>query len=214
MSRWREGLLLAGACLALVSGAAPAEKKKTRENPAHEELRTLRKELVEAVNKNDLDALLTHLDRDVVVTWQNGEVSRGPAQVRDYYNRMMKGPDRIVESVEIDPTVEELTHLYGNTGVAFGHSKDHFRLTDGKEFTIVTQWSATAVKKNGKWLIANFHASANVFDNPILWIAVKRTLFWTGVVALPVGLLLGFLASMFLRRKRGGTHAPGTPNPA
>ena len=102
---------------AVTEQAPPAQ-----EDPAHNELRALKKELTDAVNAKDLDALLALLDENVVVTWQNGEVSHGPEQVRAYYDRMMKGPQRIVDSVTINPTVDELTHLYGNTGVAFGSS--------------------------------------------------------------------------------------------
>ena len=136
-----------------------------------------------AVNQNDLDALLPLLDKNVIVTWMNGEVSRGPEGVRAYYDRMMKGDKRIVESVTINPEVDELTHLYGDTGVAFGSSRDHFKLTDGRDFEVLSRSSATLVLADGKWRIANFHASANVFDNPILWIAVKQTALWVGIGA-------------------------------
>ncbi len=37
-------------------------------------INSLRSELVDSFNKGDLDRLLSHLDPDVVVTWQNGEV--------------------------------------------------------------------------------------------------------------------------------------------
>ena len=139
-------LVVAVGCLALAPARAQ-EGKPAAEDPAHEELRALRKELVEAVNKNDLERLLGHLDQNVIVTWLNGEVSRKPEQVRAYYDRMMKGPDRIVDSISIDPTVDELTYLYGNTGVAYGSSRDHFKLTDGRDFVVPTRWSATLFKK-------------------------------------------------------------------
>jgi ketosteroid isomerase-like protein len=178
------------------------ETKAPKEDPSHEELRELRKHLTDAINRNDLDALLQYLDDDVVVTWQNAEVSRKPAGVRAYYERMMHGPNRIVESIHIDPTVDELTHLYGDTGIAFGSSHDHFKLTDGMDFEVDTRWSAAVVKKNGKWLIASFHASTNMFDNPILRIAIRKVAIWTALVAGVSGLLVGFLGGRVLKRKR------------
>jgi ketosteroid isomerase-like protein len=196
----RMPLVVAVACF-LLAPANGQEGKPAAEDPAHEELRALRRELVEAVNKSDLEGLLGHLDPSVIVTWLNGEVSRNPEEVRAYYDRMMKGPRPIVKSITIDPTVEELTHLYGNTGVAYGHSKDHFQLTDGQDFVVPTRWSATVVKKDGKWLIANFHASTDMFDNPVLTLAVKRTALWAAVIAGVVGLILGGIGGWFLRRR-------------
>jgi ketosteroid isomerase-like protein len=198
-------LLLALAAGGSLAPLAAQEAKKAKEHPAHEELRALRREVEDAVNKNDLDRLLTYLDEDVVVTWQNGEVSRKPAGVRAYYDRMMKGPNRRVESITIKPVVDDLTHLYGATGVAFGSSEDHFKLTDGKDFVLTTRWSATVVKKNGKWLIANFHASADVFDNPILSYAIRRTLLLTALAAVPVGLVLGLVLAWLFRRRKPAT---------
>jgi ketosteroid isomerase-like protein len=185
----------------LVLAAAVAADQPAKEDPAHEELRALKKELTEAVNSQKLETLLALLDNDVVVTWQNGEVSRGPEQVRAYYNRMMKGDQRVVDSIHIDPTVDELTHLYGNTGVTFGSSKDHFKLTDGRDFEVLTRWSGTLVKKNDRWKVASFHASTNMFDNPVLWIAVKRVAIWSGVLAGLLGLVVGFGVSWLLRKR-------------
>jgi uncharacterized protein (TIGR02246 family) len=187
---------------ALTPAAAQDKSDPNKEHPAHQELRAMRDALIEVVNKHDLDRLLTFLDDDVVVTWQNGEVSRGPKEVRAYYERMMQGPNRVVESVTIAPHVDTLTHLYGdNAGVAHGSSKDHFKLTDGRDLDLDTRWSATVVKKDGQWKIASFHASTNMFDNPVLWIAVRRSMWWIGIAAVLAGLLLGFIAARLLRRR-------------
>jgi ketosteroid isomerase-like protein len=184
--------------------------KPAKEDPAHEQLRTLRREVTDAVNKNDLDRLLTHLDKDVVVTWMNAEVSRGPDGVRAYYDKMTKGPDRVVESVTINPEVDELTHLYGDTGIASGSSQDHFKLADGRDFVVPTRWSGTLVRKDGRWLIAEFHASTNLFDNPVLHIAIRKTATWVGCGAAVAGLLVGFVVARLLRRRSpaGGGGVP------
>jgi uncharacterized protein (TIGR02246 family) len=194
--------LIIGLCVGVTSLLAQEPKKEDKkEDPAHEQLRTLRRQLVDAVNKNDLDALLALVDKNVVVTWMNGEVSRGPDGIRAYYDKMMKGDKRIVQSIQINPEVDELTHLYGDTGVAFGSSRDHFKLTDGRDFEILTRWSATLTRADGKWRLANFHASANVFDNPILSIAIKQTALWTGIGAVVVGLVVGVILGRFLRKR-------------
>jgi ketosteroid isomerase-like protein len=199
-------MLLAVVCAFAVSARAQEADAPTPEDPAHQELRELRDQVVDAINDHDVDRLLTYLADDVIVTWQNGEVSRTPAGVRAYYDKMMLDDDPIVAEMTTDPVPAELTHLYGDTGVSQGSSEDRFVLTDGREFTVNTMWTATLVRSNGVWKIASFHASANMFDNPILWIAVRRTAIWTCVAAGLVGILVGALV-VYLMRRRSPGHA-------
>lgn len=188
--------------VAPVSGQPPVETEPAaQEDPAHEELRELRRRLVDAVNTNDMAKLMALLDDDVVVTFMNNEVARGPQGVKDYYDRMMTGEDRVVETYSTDATVDELTHLYGDTGVAFGSSRDQFRLTDGRDFQTATRWTATLVRKDGDWKVAAFHASANMFDNPVLSIAIRRTAAWAGGIAGVVGLVIGFGLAWIVKRR-------------
>jgi ketosteroid isomerase-like protein len=205
MNRFR-AVLLTIVCAFAASARGQEGKVPTPEDPAHQELREFRNQVVDAINEHDVDRLLTYLADDVIVTWQNAEVSRTPAGVRAYYDKMMLGDDPIVAEMTTDPVPTELTHLYGDTGVSQGSSEDHFVLTDGREFTVNTLWTATLVRSNGAWKIAGFHASANMFDNPILWIAVRRTAIWTGVAAGLVGILVGALI-VYALRKRVPRHA-------
>jgi uncharacterized protein (TIGR02246 family) len=178
------------------------EGKPPPQDPAHEELRTLRREMVAAINQNDIDALLTHLDKDIVVTWMDGRVSRGPQGVREYLEQMTKGENRKVNSYKTEAEVDDLTHLYGDTGIATGHSRDAFVLTDGRDFVVNTRWTATLVKKDGSWKLASFHASTGMFDNPLLDLAVRQTALWTGGIAGVVGLVVGIVLTWSLRRRR------------
>jgi hypothetical protein len=58
------------------------------------------------------------------------------------------------------------------------------------------------VKEDGRWQIAGLHVSANLFNNPILDMAIKKTAWWAGGGALVVGLLLGIVIGRMLGRKR------------
>lgn len=173
------------------------------EDPRHEELRALRREVVDASNRGHIDAVLALLDENVVVTWLNGEVSRGPAGVREYLVRMTEGPDRVVDRFETNPQADALTELYGDVGIAYGHSNDLFVLTDGREFVVPTRWSAAVVRNDdGGWKIASFHASTNMFENPILE-AHRRAWTWVAAAAFVVGAVLtGVLAWVMRRRSR------------
>jgi hypothetical protein len=165
------------------------------------EIAAMRNALVEAFNKGDLDKVLAHVHPEIVATWANAEVSHGHAGIRAYYNKMMSGPDKRVESLRIDPKVDG-RKLYGaNVLISFGSLNDEFHLTDGSKFNMNSRFSSLLVKENGKWLIKGFHSSGNLFDNPVLSIYVKKTALWTGVIAGVLGLVLGILLMAVLRRK-------------
>ena len=169
------------------------------ENPAHQELRQLRNGLLEAMNKGDLEGTLKFLHTNCVITWHNAEVSRGREGMRAYYNRVMTGPNKIVESFTCSLKVDELTILYGdNMGVCFGSSDEHFKLATGKDLDVKGRWTATLVKEDGRWLIASLHASTNLFDNVMLDLA-KKTAEIAAVICLIVGLTIGWLVGR--RRK-------------
>jgi len=193
-------------CLAvLFLLAVPASAgAQQAEDPAHAQLRALRDDLVDAMNKRDVDRLLSHLHPDVVVTWQNAEVSRKPEGVRAYISRMLDGPNSVVESFTTAPTVDELTVLYGgDAGVAFGSSRDSFRLRSGQSFELTSRWTATVVNEGGSWKIAAFHSSAGLFDNPLL-AAAQRWAMTASIVALIAGFGIGFLISRIGQRRQRG----------
>ena len=82
-------------------------------------------------------------------------------------------------------------------GVAFGSTKDAFKLTNGMELALSSKWTATVVKENGQWLVSAFHISGNLFDNPLLEMQQKKAkLFGYG------GLFLGALVMMIVIRLR------------
>lgn len=188
-------LLVAG-MLAMTANAVTAQPV---EDPAHAELRALRDGLVDAVNKKDVEALLRHLHPDVVVTWQNAEVSRKPEGVRAYLVRMLQGTDRMVDDFSTNVAVDELTILHGgDTGISFGSSRDHFKLRSGQSFDLNSRWSATVVRHDGRWVVGAFHASVNLFDNPLL-VGSQRLALGGSIGALIVGIVLGYL----MGRRRG-----------
>ena len=121
------------------------------EEAIHNELRAVKDALVAAINESDVDAILEHVHDNVVFTGMNGEVTRGRDELRAFFERMMAGPDRILESLTIDVTVDALTILYGgDTGVVYGNSVDNYKLTSGLEFDVTTRWSSTLVKEGDR----------------------------------------------------------------
>jgi len=158
--------------------------------------------VIEAYRKNDIEGILTFCHPNVVVTWQNGEVSKGPGEIRDYINKMMSGPNSVVKELKAEPTVDDKSIIYhDNTAFAYGKMNDEYLLRDGMNFKLNSRWSATLVKEGDRWLIAGFHASANVFDNEILHMALKKVTWWAGGVSLVIGLIAGLIIARLLSRR-------------
>ncbi|WP_375771103.1 SgcJ/EcaC family oxidoreductase [Archangium gephyra] len=178
------------------SGAGAAELEAT-----HQALRTIKSDMEQALNAQDLDKLLSHVHPDVVFTTMNNDVRVGKDAIRAYYDKMMKGPDRVVEKLTAKFEVDALTRLYGNTGVAQGSSADHYVLTDGTDITVNSRWTCTLVKEGDRWLIAAFHYSTNVFDNPVLDM-VKRSALTYGGIAVVAMLLAGIVIGRFTARRK------------
>jgi ketosteroid isomerase-like protein len=184
------------------AGASPEATAPSAPDEAalHDELRQLRQAMVEALNGGDVEEMLKHLHRNVIFTAMNAEVCRGPEQVRAYFDRMMKGPGRVVESIRVDPQADALSDLYGGqVAVAYGSSRDDYRLTNGLTMQVNSRWTCSLVREGGRWLITGFHSSASVFDNPVLARA-KTAIFKAGGIAAILGLVIGWLFGR-LRKK-------------
>ncbi|MEM7476395.1 MAG: nuclear transport factor 2 family protein [Planctomycetota bacterium] len=171
----------------------------------HDALRVLRDGLLDAIAKKDVEAILGYLHEDVVLTAQDGDklnCVRKHDGVRDYMDRLLTGESPGVKSLELDFHVYELTVLYGDdSGVAFGHSNDHYVLSDGNEFDLATRWTSTVVFDGNEWKVASIHVSSNLFDNPVLG-AATGYLMPIGAGALVAGLLIGFVIARVVGSKK------------
>jgi ketosteroid isomerase-like protein len=190
--------------LGCVLGTAAADAQPRAGSPPpsaetlHNELRALRERTVNAVNKGDPDALMKELHPDVVFTAMDTEVVRGIPGAKAYYQKMFVGAARIVEgfSLTVEPDAAASLYENGKVAISRGSSNAHFKLATGTEFDVPLRWSATLLRENNKWAIANLQFTANMFNNPILdvW---KSSMKWialgTGMAALVVGFLLGWL---------------------
>jgi uncharacterized protein (TIGR02246 family) len=202
----RRLILCCVVCL-IATGSLSAQdaKKAGKDDPAHDELRQLKQALVDAFNKKDVDGLVKNVHPEAVVTWQNGEVSRGPDGIRNYNKRVLEGEKSYLTKVHAEPEVTDLAVLIGDpptTAVAYGKLHDVYTLRDGGELAMDSLFSATCVKQDGRWVIVSFHGSTNVFDNPVINAAEKKVMWWTGGIVGAVALLLGLLGGWLLGRRK------------
>ena len=171
----------------------------------HNALRQLKATMTKALNERDLDTIVANVDPNVVFTTMNGDVCRGPAQIRAYFDKMLTAPGHIVKNVTVSFEADALTTLYGgDTGVAIGSSKDHYELTNGETFDINGRWTCTMVRNGDRWVIAAFHYSANVFENPIVD-GYRKAIWMVGAGAALVALLLGLVFGRVLFKRKPAT---------
>lgn len=207
-------MLFGLACVLVTApGTWAQENRPTTEDPVHDELRAVRDDMLAAFQERDIDRMLKHVHKDAVVTFQNAELCRGPDGVRAFYQRMMEGDDREVKSVKSDFKVDELSILYGDdTAVAFGTLNDDFALKGGMDFSLASRWTATLVKEDGRWQIAAYHVSTNMFDNGVSNLLVKWAAIKAGAVALLAGLFLGAVVTKVFTKSRNKPRNDGAPS--
>lgn len=168
----------------------------------HNALRQLKTTMEKALNERDLDTIVANVDPNVVFTTMNNDVRRGPEQIRAYFAEMLTAPGHVVKDVKVSFEVDTLTTLYGgDTGIAYGSSNDTYELTNGDKFNVKGRWSCTMVRSGDKWLIASFHYSTNVFDNPILD-RYKSLLVPLGAGGAIAGLIVGFVIGRMMGRRK------------
>jgi hypothetical protein len=78
---------------------------------------------------------------------------------------------------------------------------DHFKLRRGMEFDLHSRWTATAVRQDGRWQLASFHVSTNMFDNGVSNLYMKWTAMTSGGVALLAGLVVGAVITAWWKRR-------------
>jgi uncharacterized protein (TIGR02246 family) len=208
MKNWIIGVVVAVGLVALPNFAvAQNPPAAAPEDPAHQELRAIRDAMVKAFNDRDYDGFLRHLHPNVVATWQNAEVARHPDGVKAFMKKMSEGDTKVVDSVQADLKVDELASLYNdrNTAIAFGSVDQNFKLTGGGELALTSRWTATFVKEDGRWLLAAFHVSGDLFHNPVLAVAARKTAQWVGFGSLFVGLVAGWMLG---RTRKGKAPSP------
>ena len=180
------------------STATPTSVAPTPEQ-LHDGLRALKATMEKALNAMDIETVVNNVTEDVVFTTMNGDVARGRDGIKKYFETMMKGPNPRVTSVRAKFEADDLSHLYGNdVAVSFGSSKDQYTLASGESLAVDARWSGTMVRRDGRWLIANFHYSTNMFDNPVL--QAQRKLLLIGAAAASV---IAALLAFFVGRARG-----------
>ncbi|TXI76024.1 MAG: DUF4440 domain-containing protein [Dokdonella sp.] len=167
-------------------------------------LRTLFTEMEASINAQDVERMIAQMHPQATVTWLNGEVSRGHDEIRAYYQRMVKGEQRILDRYLTKAKVAAPAHFYGNgdVAVADGTMEDEFFPVARGPFRLSSNWTSTSARIDGRWQVVSMHLSSNVFTNSLLAEA-KQAVWYAGGGAALLGIVVGWLLG-HRRRKVDG----------
>ncbi len=187
-------------CLLVAGAAQGADDQKDKKD--HDELRALLKTFTQAFNSRQLEPLVPYLHKDFSVTMVNQDVVTTPGELKGYIDKQFNAPGSLLKDVKIEPEADILTKFFnGRFGINRGGSTDTYTLKDGRVIKIHTRWSGTAINEDGKWKVLNAHIGLNILDNPIL-AAVERLRWVWGAGGVVIGLLLGVLGTLLLKRRK------------
>jgi ketosteroid isomerase-like protein len=158
-------------------------------------------EVEKAINAQDIEGILAQMSPDCTVIWWNAEISRGHAEIRAYYRKMVIDDGRFITKYQTQAKLGAHARFVGSgadVALADGSMEDEFFPVIRGTFRLNSRWSATAAKSGGQWKVVNLHLSTNVFTNPLVS-ELTRALWYAGAAGLVVGGLTGWL---FGRRRK------------
>lgn len=189
-------------CLAVTAVAAqPAADPRDADRKA---LLRVFAEMENGINEQNIDRMIAQMDENATVIWLNAEASRGHAEIKAYYRRMVSATgsaDAILTKYLTKAKVAAPARFFGDIAVADGTMVDEFFPIKRGPFKLNSNWSVTCMKRDGQWKIVHLHLSNNVFNNELLD-EVKQMVWQAAVGGLAAGFVLMLLIGWLRGRKR------------
>jgi hypothetical protein len=161
-------------------------------------------EIEKGINEQNIDRMVAQMDENATVIWLNAEASRGHAEIKAYYRRMVGGSDSkdaILKKYTTTAKVAGPARFFGDVAVADGTMVDEFFPIRRDAFKLDSNWSVTCVKREGRWKVVHLHLSANVFNN-LLLDEVKQMVWYAAGGGLLAGLVLMFALGRLARSRK------------
>ena len=157
----------------------------------------------QAINDRRYSDLEPYFHENLRVTTINQEIISQRSEITEYFERWF-GEGGYLDTLEISLTADDTTELYGDNsyGIVRGTGLEKYVLADGRDFDMITRWTATVVKDTDeRWRILALHIGTNFLDNPILAVA-ESSLKTSAASGLVAGLVVGWLITFLLMRRR------------
>lgn len=189
--------------LSLVFASSAAISAEEPDHAIHEELRAVLQGMQQAINDERYSDLEPYFHENLRVTTINQEIISERSEITGYFERWF-GEGGYLASLDISLTADDATELYGDNtyGIVRGNGIEKYVLADGRDFDMVTRWTATVVKDtDGQWRILALHIGTNFLDNPILNVA-ESALKNFAIAGALAGLIIGWLLTFLYMRRR------------
>ncbi len=122
-------------------------------------------EIEKGMNEQNIDRMVAQMDEQATVIWLNAEASRGHAEIKAYYRRMVGTGEALLKTYTTKAKVAAPARFFGDIAVADGTMVDEFVPLRREAFKLDPNGSVTCAKLGGQWKVVHLHLSANVFNN-------------------------------------------------
>ena len=151
---------LIGSPLAAMAADAPDAHAEDRK-----QLLQIFSEIENGINEQNIERMVAQMDENATVIWLNAEASRGHADIKAYYKRMVGTGDAILKKYTTKAKVAAPARFFGDIAVADGTMEDEFFPIKRDAFKLNSNWSVTCAKLNGKWKIVTVASTEKVVEN-------------------------------------------------
>jgi uncharacterized membrane-anchored protein YhcB (DUF1043 family) len=167
------------------------------------ELDTFRDGLFQAFNEERYEEMLAeYCHPDVIAMWQDGTTGQGYTEVLAEFDKLSK----FIAKMQVQPTTEKRLILNeGKLVISSGKMDDRYALRRGADVALGSSWTTTLVNEDGAWKLVSFSASTNAFDNEVISLYLRLTTYWSVGVAAVLGLVVGVVVGMALKKRRLGS---------
>jgi ketosteroid isomerase-like protein len=193
-------LFAAVAMMLMLSLPGLAQDAGTKED--HDALRQLLQTSLEAVNTRDYAKAQAILADPFSTTVTTQDHFTSFADLKAYFESLYTRDMLRMKTIKLEAAADAQSQIYtGTYAVATGSTSEFYELADGRAFDMKGRWTAvTAKQADGSWKLVALHMGTNFLDNPVLS-AIEGKLVSMSVGGLVIGLLAGFMAGWFLRRR-------------
>lgn len=192
--------LVAASLIAFTASAGWAQQTGTQAD--HDALRSLKSTAEKVVNERDYKLARQVLHDPFMATLVTQHSFKDFDALKAHFESLYTRDFLRMKTIKMTSEADEPAQIFqGTFAIARGGTKEHYELADGREFDMDGRWTAVTIKEGEDWKLLALHFGTNFLDNPVLS-AIEKAAKWSGFIGGGIGLLAGFIAGWFLKRRK------------